>query len=78
VFDVAKLTYEEVSAEYTRTLDKLERLGKLLEAIQAQEQRRIEKLVLEYNRAKQEAKAEKAKVNPEDSPFRVPEGSSAT
>lgn len=49
MFDVSKLTLEEIDAEFGRTLDKLERLSKLYEAVAAQEHRRIEKLVKEWN-----------------------------
>lgn len=56
VFDVGKLTLEEIDAEYAKTLDKLERLSKLREAVAQQETRRIKQLVAEYNAAKQNEK----------------------
>lgn len=56
MFDVAKLTLEEIDAEYARTLDKLERLSKLREAVAAQDLRRIEKLIAEYHAMPKQAK----------------------
>lgn len=54
MFDVTKLTLEEIDAEYARTLDKLERLSKLREAVAAQDHRRIEKLIAEYTAAQKQ------------------------
>jgi exonuclease VII small subunit len=48
LFDVNDLTLEEVNAEFSRTLDKLERLSKLREAMLEQDRRRIQKLMDEY------------------------------
>jgi hypothetical protein len=52
VFDVAKLTLDEVEEEIGKTLDKLERLQTLYAAMQAQDHRRVKKLIEEYNAAK--------------------------
>lgn len=52
MFDVAKLTLDEVGQEIDKTLDKLERLQKLQSAMLEQDNRRIRKLVEEYNDAK--------------------------
>lgn len=60
MFDVAKLTLDEVSAEITKTIDKLERLQSLYSAMQAQEHRRVSKLVAEYNQAERKAKDDSA------------------
>lgn len=49
MFDVGKLTLDEIDEEFARTLDKLERLSKLREAAASQDYRRIKKLVGEYN-----------------------------
>lgn len=54
MFDVSKLTLEEVGAEIDKTLDKLSRLQALYSAMQEQDHRRIERLVKEYNQAKLE------------------------
>lgn len=60
MFDVTKLTLDEVGEEIDKTLSKLERLQSLYTAMLSQDHRRIEKLVREYNAAKrkEEAKAE--------------------
>jgi len=60
VFDVSKLTLDEVGAEIDKTIDKLGRLQGLYSAMLAQDHRRIEKLVREYNTLQREAE-EKAK-----------------
>lgn len=52
MFDVGTLTLEEIDAEYAKTLDTLERLSKLREAVSEQNNRRIKRLVEEYNAAK--------------------------
>jgi len=62
IFDVSKLTLDEVGIEIDRTLDTLERLQKLYEAMLAQDHRRIEKFVKEYKAAKR--KAEDGSGNP--------------
>lgn len=54
MFDVAKLTLDEVEEEIGKTLDKLERLQTLYAAMQAQDHRRVKKLIEEYNKAKRE------------------------
>lgn len=51
MFDVGKLTLEEIDAEYGKTLDKLERLSKLREAAADQNLQRIKRLVADYNAA---------------------------
>lgn len=65
MFDINEITLEEIDAEYARTLDKLERLSKLREAVAAQDRRRIKRLVAEYNiaqyNARMEAEAKKTK-----------------
>jgi len=58
VFDVSTLTLDAVSEEIASTIDKLERLQKLYEAMASQEHRRVKKLIDEYNDLK---RAEKAK-----------------
>ena len=60
MFDVSKLTLDEVGAEIDKTIDKLGRLQGLYSAMLAQDHRRIEKLVREYNTLQREAE-EKAK-----------------
>lgn len=62
MFDVSKLTLEEIDAEYAKTLDKLERLSKLREAVSEQNTRRIKQLVAEYNAAKQAEKQKEGGV----------------
>lgn len=52
VFDVSQVTLEEIDVEYAHTLDKLERLSKLREAVAEQDQRRVKKLIDEYQAAK--------------------------
>lgn len=52
VFDVAKLTLDEVEEEISKTIDTLERLQSLYAAMQAQDHRRVKKLIDEYNAAK--------------------------
>lgn len=54
MFDVAKLTLDEVGQEIDKVLNKLERLQKLQEAMLGQENRRVAKLVKEYNALKRE------------------------
>lgn len=56
MFDVTELTLDEIDAEFELTLNKLERLSKLREAVGAQDQRRIEKLITEFNAAKEKEK----------------------
>jgi DnaJ-domain-containing protein 1 len=46
-----KLTLDEIDEEIDRTVDKLERLMKLREAVADQNQRRIRKLMAEYHAA---------------------------
>jgi len=52
VFDVSTLTLDEVEEEISNTIDKLERLQKLYEAMASQDRRRVKKLIDEYNAAK--------------------------
>lgn len=52
MFDVAKLTLDEVEEEISKTIDTLERLQSLYAAMQAQDHRRVKKLIDEYNAAK--------------------------
>lgn len=52
MFDVAKLTLEDVEEEIDKTIDKLERLQTLYAAMQAQDHRRVKKLIEEYNKTK--------------------------
>jgi hypothetical protein len=47
-FDIGALTLEEVTAEYDRTLDQLERLSALRSAMVDQDHRRIQKLIVDY------------------------------
>lgn len=53
MFDVAKLTLDEVGEEISKTIDKLERLQQLYSAMAAQEHRRVKKLIEEYNQAEE-------------------------
>lgn len=52
MFDVNDFTISEIDEEYERTLNKLERLSQLRQAVIAQDQRRIKKLIVEYKAAK--------------------------
>lgn len=58
MFDVTTLTLDEIGAEIDKTLDKLERLQALYAAAQAQDSRRVAKLVKEYNRLKRKEAAD--------------------
>lgn len=58
MFDVAKATLDEVGAEIDKTIDKLERLQALYQAMQNQEHRRVEKLIREYKTEQSIAKQE--------------------
>jgi hypothetical protein len=49
VLDVSKITLDDLNEEIDRTVDKLERLLKLHDAVSSQNQRRVEKLISEYN-----------------------------
>lgn len=49
MFDVDKLTLDEIDEEIDRTINTLERLTKLREAVSDQNQRRIAKLTAQYN-----------------------------
>lgn len=57
MFDVAKLTLDEVGVEIDKTIDKLQRLQALQAAMLEQDNRRVKKLIEEFNKAKAEAKA---------------------
>lgn len=54
MFDVSKLTLDEVGAEIDKTIDKLGRLQALYSAMQGQDLRRIKKLIEEYNQTQRE------------------------
>lgn len=69
MFNVNELTIEDIDKEYAQTLDKLERLSKLREAVSAQDNRRIDKLIEEYNRIKKE---QDGRPSQEDVSPRVP------
>lgn len=56
MFDVSKLTIEEVGAEIDKCLETLERLQALQLAMLQQDHRRITKLIEEYNAAKRQEK----------------------
>ena len=58
MFDVAKLTLDEVGAEIDKTLNKLERLQSLYTAMLAQDHRRVDKLIREFQREKKEQDAD--------------------
>jgi len=60
MIDVGKLTLDELGVEIDKTLDKLERLQALYAAAQAQDQRRVEKLIKEYRKAQKRAEEEKS------------------
>lgn len=64
VFDVAKLTLDEVGAEIDKTLNKLERLQHLYEAMASQEHRRVKKLVEEWNALKRQEREAEAEAKP--------------
>ena len=51
MLDVDKLTLDEIDDEIEHTVDRLERLSKLREAVSDQNRRRIEKLLAEYQAA---------------------------
>lgn len=61
MFDVSKLTLDEVGGEISKTIDKLERLQNLYAAMMNQEHRRVEKLIQEWNAAVEAEKQTKAK-----------------
>jgi hypothetical protein len=61
VFDVSKLTLDEVGVEIDKTIDKLGRLQALYGAMQEQDHRRVIKLVEEYNKAVHERNNAKLK-----------------
>jgi uncharacterized protein (UPF0305 family) len=48
MLDVDKITLDEIDEEIDHTVDRLERLTKLREAVADQNRRRIEKLLAEY------------------------------
>lgn len=54
MFDVSKLTLEEVTTELDKTIRKLGRLQKLQEAMLKEKHEEIEQLVAEFNQAKRE------------------------
>lgn len=58
MFDVSKLTLEDIETEIGKTLDKLERLQALYAAAQAQDHRRIKKLIAEYQAMEKEKHGE--------------------
>lgn len=60
MFDVSKLTLDEVSEEISKTIDTLERLQTLYAAMANQEHRQVKKLINEYNRLKAEEKEKEA------------------
>ena len=49
MLDVDKVTLDEIDDEIDHTVDRLERLTKLREAVADQNRRRIEKLLAEYH-----------------------------
>lgn len=51
MFDVAKLTLDEVGEEIDNTIDKLSRLQALYSAMLAQDHRRIDKLIADFKEA---------------------------
>lgn len=62
MFDVSKLTLDEVGAEVDKTINKLGRLQALYSAMLQQDHDRVKKLIQEYNQAKFEAAKEKDEV----------------
>lgn len=56
MFDVTKLTLDEVGEEIDKTINKLELLQNLYAAMQKQDGRRIEKLIKEYKEAQRKQK----------------------
>lgn len=54
---MAKLTLDEVGVEIDKTIDKLQRLQALQAAMLEQDNRRVKKLIEEFNKAKAETKA---------------------
>lgn len=73
MFDVAKLTLDEVGVEIDKTLDKLERLQAIYAAMQGQEHRRVKKLIEEWNELKRvEAEKEKDGTQGEGKPEERP------
>lgn len=76
MFDVAKLTLDEVGAEIDKCIDKLGRLQALYSAMQEQDHRRVTKLVEEYNQAVHErnkAKLAAEKEKDENKPGQDPD-----
>lgn len=51
MFDVSKLTLDEVGAEIDKAIDKLQRLQALYSAMLQQDNKRIAKLIAEYKAA---------------------------
>lgn len=64
MFDVSKLTLDEVGAEIGKTINKLGRLQALYSAMLKQDHDRIELLIQEYIRAKQQEEVK----NPDQQP----------
>lgn len=62
MFDVSKLTLDEVGAEIDKTVNKLSRLQALYYSMLQQDHERVKKLIQEYNQAKFEAEKEKDEV----------------
>lgn len=60
MFDVSKLTLDEVGEEIDKTIDKLSRLQALYTAMQSQDLRRIQKLVDEFKESQKKEKSDDA------------------
>jgi len=58
MLDVDKITLDEIDDKIDHVIDRLERLSKLREAVADQNQRRIQKLIAQYNAVlREQAKA---------------------
>lgn len=62
MFDVSKLTLDEVGVEIDKTINKLSRLQALYSAMLQQDHDRVKRLIQDYNQAKFEAEKEKDEV----------------
>jgi len=62
MLDVDKITLDDIDEEMDRVIDRLERLTKLREAVADQNQRRVQKLVAQYNAVLRE----QTKISPPD------------
>jgi hypothetical protein len=76
VFDVAKLTLDEVGEEIDKTIDKLSRLQALYSAMLHQDLRRVDKLIKEFNAVQAAEKETHDVQQPRTDPVSRSEGGS--